>query len=93
MSPEESESIHHQLREWVAGNPTHNEVRNECCPDFSCCQPELLWPEEQRELFANADDRMREAMLLMSLGAALNLMSEDYRDGVYIAGLDGGTMN
>jgi hypothetical protein len=26
-----------QLYKWVNGNPIHNDVDNECCPDFSCC--------------------------------------------------------
>lgn len=26
-----------QLYEWVNGNPIHNDIDKECCPDFSCC--------------------------------------------------------
>lgn len=26
-----------QLYEWVNGNSIHNDIDNECCPDFSCC--------------------------------------------------------
>ena len=27
---------------WAMGKSYHNRVDNECCPDFSCCQPELF---------------------------------------------------
>ena len=43
-----------QLDEWVKGNSIHNKERDECCPDFSCCTPELLAPEEKRKEFAKA---------------------------------------
>ncbi len=41
----------HQLDEWVKGNPIHNTIDEECCPDFSCCKPEFLQPLEVRETF------------------------------------------
>lgn len=28
--------------EYVKGNPQHNPVDDECCPDFSCCSPEIF---------------------------------------------------
>ncbi|MGG8495942.1 hypothetical protein ACQY1Q_05975 [Tenacibaculum sp. TC6] len=43
--------VKHQLIEWVKGNSIHNEKDNECCPDFSCCKPNLLQPEEIRKTF------------------------------------------
>lgn len=27
---------------WVAGESIHNHIDDECCPDFSCCQPGLF---------------------------------------------------
>lgn len=45
-------SRENQLMHWVEGFPIHNGYnRNHgmCCPDFSCCRPELL---------ANRMDRM-----------------------------------
>lgn len=70
-----------QLEQWVKGNPIHNPDRDECCPDFSCCRPELLADEKTRIAFRdNPDQRM--GMLGMFLGAAL--AAED----VYIAGVD-----
>ena len=38
-----------QLAEWVKGNSIHNQDRDECCPDFSCCDNELLAPEDERK--------------------------------------------
>lgn len=43
-----------QLKLWVAGRPVHNKEQNECCPDFSCCQPRLLAPKHEREAFLKA---------------------------------------
>jgi hypothetical protein len=40
-----------QTRLWVEGTSVHNNERDECCPDFSCCRPELLAPLEVRKLF------------------------------------------
>ena len=45
------ERINHQLKEWVKGNSIHNTIDGECCPDFSCCKPELLQQKEIRETF------------------------------------------
>ena len=40
-----------QMRQWVEGKSIHNIERDECCPDFSCCNPELLANKEDRKLF------------------------------------------
>ena len=66
-----------QLRLWVAGESVHNGVpkdpEGECCPDFSCCKPELQAPKEEREHFASLpmDDVERDRMLGMFLGRLL----------------------
>jgi len=46
------ERSNNQLEEWVKGNPIHNKVDNECCPDFSCCKPDFMQPKEIRETFS-----------------------------------------
>lgn len=78
------ESVDHQVKHWAAGIPTHNPVGDECCPDFSCCQPQLLMDEKTRQVFLAAhesgDHETRSQMLVMSLGAALS------GENVYIAG-------
>lgn len=61
-----------QLREWVKGNPIHNTVDDECCPDFSCCKPEFLQPVEIRKTFQAASAEQREGMLFSFLSGALS---------------------
>ena len=64
-----------QLAMWVEGTSHHDCEHNECCPDFSCCRPELLAPREEREMFMAAfiagHDRQVERMLAMFLGRSL----------------------
>ena len=40
----------------------------ECCPDFSCCSPELLAPLDMRLRFKAASRKQRESMLADFLG-------------------------
>jgi hypothetical protein len=79
-----------QLDLWVAGNPVHNGERDdpmsECCPDFSCCCPELLQPVEVREAFRVADEKKRAAFLGSFLGAMIAARAPDAK--VHIAGSD-----
>ena len=56
-----------QLALWVDGQPVHNKTKDECTPDFSCCEPELLWPELKRREFAGADETVRGIMLAAAL--------------------------
>lgn len=46
MSPYQ-ERVLKQAEAWLAGNPYHNFIDGECCPDFSCCQPDLFTRDEQ----------------------------------------------
>lgn len=94
LDPSTSEE---QLRRWVLGDPVHRNDDNggECCPDFSCCRPELLAPPEVRQAFAAAgqDDRM--AFLGAFLGGVIQAATEEREAaggkplGVYIAGQGG----
>jgi len=83
---EEISAQQRQLDAWVAGKPEHNTVVDECCPDFSCCQPALLAPEHERKAFAAADEDTRMQMLGGFLGRAVAEASAD--KSVYIAGQD-----
>ena len=65
------ESVAKQLRLWLEGKPEHNHFANECCPDFSCCKPELLWPEDRRKAFSEASPLVRESMLTDALAAVM----------------------
>ena len=62
-----------QLARWLRGEYVHNDTRDECCPDFSCCKPELLAPQEEREAFVTLSDKDREHLLFTFLGRAIEL--------------------
>jgi hypothetical protein len=61
-----------QLERWVRGESIHNPTRDECCPDFSCCRPELQADQNTREAFKRANQAGRNAMLGMFLGGLLS---------------------
>lgn len=75
-----------QLAFWVEGTSIHM-PNGICCPDFSCCMPELKAPKEERELFQQLYLAKKyneyEKMLMMFLGRALPLITDKK---VYIAG-------
>ncbi len=49
-------TVEEQCRLWaIEGKSIHNSARDECCPDFSCCTPELLAPKEDRLKFYQAE--------------------------------------
>lgn len=52
-----------QLRLWREGHPVHNDIDNECCPDWSCCRgKQYMASEELREMFVR-DPQSRAPML------------------------------
>jgi len=61
-----------QLQMWLEGRSVCPNDFHECCPDFSCCEPTLQWPEEKRRKFAKADDGTRQKMLMGALSAAIS---------------------
>jgi hypothetical protein len=61
-----------QLQRWLAGAPECPNNVGECCPDFSCCNPKLLWPVEKRQKYIEAGQEEREKFLLSSLGSVLS---------------------
>ncbi len=60
-----------QLRAWHAGVSRCPNMHGECCPDFSCCRPQLAWSRAQRGAFIAAGPAEREQMLLGVLGNAM----------------------
>jgi hypothetical protein len=58
-----------QLQGWLAGEPRCPNDRGECCPDFSCCKPQLLQPLEVRRQFMAAPPAQRQRMLMGFLGS------------------------
>jgi len=75
-------TVDEQLTEWLKGNPIHNAGRDECCPDFSCCDVSLLASEEERQTFVDANGETRHMMLMGFLSA---MMIKEGKN-VYIAG-------
>jgi len=83
-----------QLKNWVEGKSIHddsNEVEGGlCCPDFSCCVPELLASEIERKLFYKAyienDRKIMDNMLMAFLGAMIVVASRNTGKKIYLAG-------
>ncbi len=74
-----------QMDLWVEGKSVHNPDRDECCPDFSCCRPDLLAPVEERKLFRDRPE-IRHDMLMMFLSKAIASYNPDKK--VYVAGFE-----
>lgn len=55
-----------QIDLWVKGEPKHGA---ECCPDFSCCHPDLLQPVTVRLAYRDGSQRVREQLLARFLAA------------------------
>lgn len=56
-----------QVNDWVRGASIHNLTRDECTPDFSCCQPDLQTDQVIRTAFKNANEAGRKVMLIAFL--------------------------
>ena len=77
MTPEE------QMMKWLEGNSIHDMERDECCPDFSCCKPELQADEATRRQFVERPE-LRVQMLGFFLTAMLANASKDGGKKVYV---------
>lgn len=75
-----------QIIEWVKGNSLCPNDSGECCPDFSCCQPELLADEVTRIAFSNGTKETRNSLLGGFLGFAMEKAAKGKK--VYIAGIN-----
>lgn len=83
----EKESIDYQLEQWVKGKPIHDHIRDKCCPDFSCCHPNLLAPEEIRKKFAEASKAGGiKTAYLIKITFLVSAMAADLNKNVHIAG-------
>ena len=73
-----------QLDSWVSGLPKHGD---QCCPDFSCCQPDLLAPKDVREVFVAAYKAKNESVTMRML---MEFLGRAFATGkkAYIVGLD-----
>lgn len=63
-----------QLQLWLKGDSQHmgEKSTGQCCPDFSCCRPELIAPIEERQAFVLADESGRMRWLMTFLGRAFS---------------------
>jgi hypothetical protein len=77
-----------QLGRWVRGNPIHRgavgAADSECCPDFSCCYPELMQPLVVRLAYEVATPAQRADLLGVFLAALLEKLGA--AGAVHIAG-------
>ena len=75
--------LREQTIDWVCGESRHfcHHPKGDCCPDFSCCHPELRVDFDTRVRFLQADlegDRKAvSSFLSMFLGAMLNFKGVD----------------
>lgn len=37
-----------QCLSWAMGKPYHEPIHDECCPDFSCCMPDLFEKDDAK---------------------------------------------
>lgn len=80
------ESMDYQLLNWRYGISLHNPVRDECCPDFSCCNEGILMSSEVREKFCIAVKEKDEEAQCSILSMALSSLSIQMNLPIYIAG-------
>lgn len=76
-------TVDEQLEKWVNGESIHNDERDECCPDFSCCDPNLLTSEEERRKFYESNEEIRLKMLHIFFARFLSSME---CENIYIVG-------
>lgn len=57
-----------RLRLWVKGSPIHDYANNLCCPDYSCCHPDLIASPAERDAFmrGTAAQRLRLEILFLN---------------------------
>lgn len=82
------ESVSHQLKHWVKGTPLHNTIRDECCPDFSCCNGGNIMPVEARKSLANAYSEGDESAVQKICMFGLSGLTTDMGVKVHISGDD-----
>lgn len=79
-----------QLEKWVAGENIHNAERDECCPDFACCQPNNHFSPELRQKFVQAYRDGGDAAIWPFLAMALSGAVASSGVNVHVAGEQGG---
>lgn len=82
----DDESKDYQLHQWLEGKSLHNPIRDECCPDFSCCNGGDIMPREVRERFVAAYTSGDEETTFEILGMALSGLVSNMGKTIHIAG-------
>lgn len=75
-----------QLNLWVDGKSVHNNEREECCPDFSCCHKQVNTPQVVKELFRDAYLRDKQEVVSRLLMEFLGNAFSD--ENIHIVGLE-----
>ncbi|KKM95430.1 hypothetical protein LCGC14_1188320 [marine sediment metagenome] len=82
-----------QLLKWLDGESVHNNGKDECCPDFSCCNSMIHTPYEIRKAFVEAfltdDHQETNRMLGWFLRQAIASQTGVTGPNIYIAGIEG----
>ncbi len=74
-----------QLELWLAGDSQCPSTSNECCPDFSCCNPKLRVPIETRQAFVDGNAETREHLCF---GFLCGFVEKETEPGdVHVAGM------
>jgi len=61
-----------QVKLWVAGDARCPNSEGACCPDFSCCEPGMMWASQERVAYQAAMlSGDHETMRRMSTGAII----------------------
>lgn len=81
------ESVAYQVKHWVNGDSLHNTVRDECCPDFSCCSGGRKIRKPLRKKFERAwrSSDEKEQWKIMAIG--IQFLGESMNKEIYVAGL------
>ena len=74
-----------QLAKWLAGEFVCPNTNNECCPDFSCCKPELQVSAPVRRAFIEGSPNQRHRWSMLFLGALVSSIKDKK---VHAVGLD-----
>ena len=77
-------AIEKQLKDWLDGKPKHlseyciliNKQYDRCCPDLSCCYPNIAWSYKTKLNFINDSKFRRE--ILIEFKSYIDIVSKVY---------------
>jgi len=71
IKPGYKKRLDKQTNDWLNGKSNHNNVDDECCPDFSCCNRGMMAPKSEREEFCHAREKHNSKKVSRMLGVFL----------------------